>query len=1156
MAFCSGLSSVNSGQIAVPMAARQRGPLALPGNLNQPALALSQRAGAKQGATMSHRVGACSATLRPHRCRPSVAALCGVLLVALAALPANAQLRAPSGLVAEAGNAEVRLRWENPQNPAIARYEFRFGAGAMPAFNGWAEVPESGAQTVAHTVRGLINGTRYVFEVRAAAEDGTGPEARAATTLAAAPEAAVAIPDANLRADIRETLALAADADITQGHLAKLTQVFSFRGGVADLAGLEYAVNLEQLGLSDNEISDVSALSGLGSLSVLDLQRNHISNISPLVELDSLYALYLSGNDITDLSALSGLRSLATLHLADNGITHIAPLEGIASLAELILADNDIADISPLAELASLGELDLAGNRIEDISALARLTALQSLSLSGNAVADVSALAGLRSLDALYLAGNAIEDLTALNGLAALVVLHLADNELSDISALAPLASLWVLDLSANAISDIAALAELSALVDVNLADNAVSDISALSELASLSTLNLGGNEVADVSAFANHQALASLDLSSNAIVDVSGLTGLPALVALYLSGNEIADATALAGLTGLRTLHLAANELTEAPDLSAIGLLRVLQLSGNMLSDISALSGLESLRTLRLDGNAIVDVSALGGLALASLDLRDNAVADISPLAEIAFPGSGSYVDVRGNPLQDEGEHVRALRERRVVVVLDDGGHRVPLFPTASSAGNPSPQGFVRVINHSDEAGSIGIEAVDETGERRGPVTLAIEAGEALHFNAEELEQGNSGKGLRGIGEGTGDWRLTVRSALDVEVLAYARTPDGFVTSLHEVAAQAYDTSAVPIFNPGSNRRQLSRLRVINPTGEAASVAVSATDDKGDLRDGVIEVAAGQTLDLPAARLESGESIAHFAGLGNGAGKWRLAVSAPGQRVMSLLQSPTGHLTNLSTGTAVSSRDVRTYHAERDGGRYRVPLFLADANDIQGFLRLVNVSYARASVVLRAFDSAGVEHEATTFTLRGGEATHLNSRHFEQGDPARGLVGVGTGTGDWHLEVSADRRFEALAYARTADGFVTSLHDTAPRASDGSLWIPFFNPGSNRRQASQLRLVNWGDAVAEATITGVDDAGSSAAEAVRATIPARSARDYMAWQLETGDGPGLSGALGDGSGKWRLRVATTGDVQAMSLLRLPTGHLANLSTTPRHLSR
>ena len=39
-----------------------------------------------------------------------------------------------------------------------------------------------------------------------------------------------------------------------------------------------------------------------------------------------------------------------------------------------------------------------------------------------------------------------------------------------------------------------------------------------------------------------------------------------------------------------------------------------------------------------------------------------------------------------------------------------------------------------------------------------------------------------------------------------------------------------------------------------------------------------------------------------------------------------------------------------------------------------------------------------------------------------------------------------------------------------------------------------------------------------------------------------------MSGALGDGAGKWRLRVASEGDLAVMSLLRSPGGQLTNLS--------
>ena len=48
---------------------------------------------------------------------------------------------------------------------------------------------------------------------------------------------------------------------------------------------------------------------------------------------------------------------------------------------------------------------------------------------------------------------------------------------------------------------------------------------------------------------------------------------------------------------------------------------------------------------------------------------------------------------------------------------------------------------------------------------------------------------------------------------------------------------------------------------------------------------------------------------------------------------------------------------------------------------------------------------------------------------------------------------------------------------------------------------------------------------------------------------LESGEG--LSGGLGDGAGKWRLKVSADAPIEVMSLLASPTGHLTNLSTAP-----
>ena len=45
--------------------------------------------------------------------------------------------------------------------------------------------------------------------------------------------------------------------------------------------------------------------------------------------------------------------------------------------------------------------------------------------------------------------------------------------------------------------------------------------------------------------------------------------------------------------------------------------------------------------------------------------------------------------------------------------------------------------------------------------------------------------------------------------------------------------------------------------------------------------------------------------------------------------------------------------------------------------------------------------------------------------------------------------------------------------------------------------------------------------------------------------------GTNLDGALGDGMGKWRLRVEADEPIVVMSLLQSPTGHLTDLSTAP-----
>ena len=466
-----------------------------------------------------------------------------------------------------------------------------------------------------------------------------------------------------------------------------------------------------------------------------------------------------------------------------------------------------------------------------------------------------------------------------------------------------------------------------------------------------------------------------------------------------------------------------------------------------------------------------------------------------------------------------------------------------IPYFPSASDA--LGRQGFARVVNRSDGAGTITISAVDDAGFAPEALTLEIAANATVHFNSADLENGNAAKGLTGTaGPGQGGWRLVLSADFDFDAYAYIRTGDGFLTSMHDTAPEEDGMHRVVIFNPGSNLNQESRLRLVNAGDAPAAVEIAGTDDAGNASDGTVrvEIPAGESLTYTAAELETGGAPGLAGTLGDGRGKWRLAVESEGAvEVMSLLSSPTGHLTNLSTAPEGAL-----------DGTHAVPLFpsASDALGRQGFVRVVNHVDRTGEVTIRAYDGTDRAYEALTLLIGAGETKHFNSDDLEGGAPSKGLNGsTGAGEGDWRLELTSGLDIEVLSYIRTPDGFLTAVHDVAP-VEHGLHRVATFNPGSNRNQASVLRLVNAGAVPARATVTGIDDRGASPGGPVTVTVPAGGSRTVTAAELESG-GDGLEGALGDGSGKWRLEVESDRPITVMSLLSSPTAHLTNLSTAP-----
>ena len=548
------------------------------------------------------------------------------------------------------------------------------------------------------------------------------------------------------------------------------------------------------------------------------------------------------------------------------------------------------------------------------------------------------------------------------------------------------------------------------------------------------------------------------------------------------------------------------------------------------------------------------VRVSVTGGSAEESVDFA--AVPDFEiEVAAQAASGTGTFTLTPVDDDQEEADEtltvsgVSDLAVDAAALSLQDDDERsletfrVLLFEAAS---NPLRQGFLRVINNSPRSGEVIIEATDDSGDRRDPVTLFIEQGHASHFNSIDLETGNPAKRLSG-GVGApvrGDWRLKMSTTLDVDVLAYSRTKDSqsrtadaFVTAMNEVAPVVDGMCRVVFLNPGANQAQKSMLRLINTGLDDVEATVDGMDDAGQASGTVrVSVPGLQTVTLTAEELETGVAAGIVAGrLGPGTGKWRLTVSANPALVAKALLLSVDKLTNLS-----SSRGVRT-----------VPVFPPMSEpDWTGLLRVINRSPESGEVTLTATDATGRAYEPLTLTLGARAAMHFDSADLELGNPGKGLTGsTGAGLGNWRLELDSPLDVHAVAYARSHDGFLTSIHDLVPR-TNGVHRANFFNPASNDRQVSWLHLLSDSDADALVTITGRDDRGDSPGTSVRLWVPAGTAVSLPSAALESGEHDLIEGgALGDGAGKWRLEVYSDRPLKVMSLLVSPTGHLSNVST-------
>ena len=575
---------------------------------------------------------------------------------------------------------------------------------------------EVDAATYTAEITPMLSG-EVTFNVAAGiATDDSNLDNIAAEPLTVPVDLFVEIPDPNLLRRIRNTLDLDANASVTESQMASLTSI-TYPGDnrpgnrrIHDLTGLEYATNLENLGIRNNRISDPTPIVNLTSLRSLSLAGNsNIDSISFLTNLTNLEKLYLWNNDIEHISGniLENLTALTFLSLKRNPIINTAANRETRRILRERLGSN--LKIDPFVDDEGAPEVEISvpsgvqnapfevtftftepvfGFVASDI-VLGRPTATatdpqqdsEDVKVYVATITPTDTLAGNITID---LPEDAVTD-EASNGNTAATTQTVAVDLPPNVSIYVPPGRQYgAFDVTITFSEPVAGFAE----EDIVLSGTATAETTGFRikdgkrYIVEISTSSKGdltvsvptgvatdaannGNiaatsepvpvDVDFVIEFPDTNLAAAIrpavGLGAGDDILASRIQNLNSLMSTQRPSDpnlvKISNLSGLEYATNLKTLNFYANNVTDPTVLTKLPNLTWLNLSSNSLTDVTVLGELTNLTFLNIRRNQITDISPLSTLTtLTSLLLMGNPILDTSPIYPLT-QNNLTYVDI-----------------------------------------------------------------------------------------------------------------------------------------------------------------------------------------------------------------------------------------------------------------------------------------------------------------------------------------------------------------------------------------------------------------------------------------------------------------------------------------------------------------------------
>ncbi|EGO8899615.1 hypothetical protein D5668_10665, partial [Enterococcus faecalis] len=188
------------------------------------------------------------------------------------------------------------------------------------------------------------------------------------------------LPDPTLQSVVAKSLGIEV-SEITKEQMSKLKtiSIYASDSTIADLTGLEYAINLSSFYMSgQNQITDFSVLGSLNNLNYVYLMGSNVTDDNVPNFGDNVTRLNLSSASVTDavFSKIVNMKGLESLSFESNmNITTIAPLTALPNLTELRIQTCGVTDFTVINDFPKLSSLAAYGQNTGRNDAVTSLSA-------------------------------------------------------------------------------------------------------------------------------------------------------------------------------------------------------------------------------------------------------------------------------------------------------------------------------------------------------------------------------------------------------------------------------------------------------------------------------------------------------------------------------------------------------------------------------------------------------------------------------------------------------------------------------------------------------------------------------------------------------------------------------------------------------------